>query len=125
MAIAGESPLARGDLFEARRESRFRKRVPCRLTQWPHRFAGVVLNVSRTGLFVQTSASPKIGAEIEVTLSQGTQATPVALTAEVVWHRRVPASLRSVAEGGIGLRIRYAPKPYYRLLAEAAQRTSA
>ena len=125
MAIAGESPLARGVLFEARRESRFRKRVHCRLTQWPHRFAGVVLNVSRTGLFVQTSAAPKIGAEIEVTLSQGTQATPVALTAEVVWHRRVPASLRSVAEGGIGLRIRYASEPYYGLLAEAAQRTTA
>ncbi len=57
-------------------------------------------------------------------LSQRTRATPVALTAEVVWHRRVPASLRSVAEGGIGLRIRYAPEPYYRLL-EAAQQTSA
>ncbi len=55
--------FAGGDMLEAQRESRFRKRMPCRLMQGPHRFAGLVLNVSRSGLFVQTSASPKIGAD--------------------------------------------------------------
>lgn len=95
--------------------------MPCRVKQGPRQYSGMVLNVSRTGLFVQTSAAPEIGAEIELTLSQRTQPTPLQLTAEVIWKRKVPASLRSVAEGGIGLRIRYAPETYYGLLAEAAQ----
>ncbi len=112
-------------MLEGRLESRYRKRVLCRLKQGPHRFAGVVLNVSRSGLFVQTSASPEIGAEIHVMLNQHTRDTPVALTAEVVWQRRVPPALRSSATGGLGLRIRYAPEPYYGLLAEAARRTIA
>jgi len=99
--------------------------MPCRVSQGPRQYAGVVLNVSRQGLFVQTSASPAIGDEIQVMLSQREQSTPVALTAEVVWMRRVPAPLRQVAEGGIGLRIRYAPEPWYGLLAEVAQGTPA
>ncbi len=102
-------------------DSRFKKRVHCRLKQGPRRYAGVILNVSRTGLFVQTSATPDVGAEIEVTVSQREQPLPVALTTEVVWQRRVPAPLRSLAAGGIGLRIRYAPETYYGLLAEAAR----
>ncbi len=108
-----------------RPESRFKKRVPCRVKQGPRRYAGVVLNISRMGLFVQTSAAPAIGAEIEVILSQRAHAEPLAVTAEVVWRRRVPASLRYIAEGGLGLRIRHATEPYYGLLAEAAQRTTA
>ena len=111
--------------MEVRPESRFKKRVPCRVKQGPRRYAGIVLNISRMGLFVQTSAAPAIGAEIEVMLSQSAQAAPLAVTAEVVWRRRVPASLRYIAEGGLGLRIRNAPEPYYGLLAEAARRTIA
>lgn len=109
-------------MLDSEAESRFKKRVPCRLKQGPRQYAGVILNVSRTGLFVQTSALPGIGAEIEVTLSGRTEAAT--LTAEVVWQRRVPAPLRSVAEGGIGLRIRHATEPYYGLLAEAAQKAA-
>jgi hypothetical protein len=101
-------------------DSRFKKRFPCRLKQGPRQYAGVILNVSRTGLFVQTSAFPGGGAEVEVTLAGRENAAT--LTAEVVWQRRVPGALRTVAEGGVGLRIRYAPEPYYGLLAEAAQK---
>jgi hypothetical protein len=43
----------------------------------------------------------------------------IAVTAQVAWQRRVPAQLRSIAHGGLGLQIRYAPEPYFVLLAEA------
>jgi len=33
----------------------------------------------------------------------------------------VPLQLRSVVEGGLGLQIRYAPEPYYAMLAEASE----
>jgi hypothetical protein len=76
---------------------------------------GVVLNLSRMGLFVQTSAGVSAGDPVELIFKEE---APV--RAQVVWHRRVPPALRSVAQGGAGLRIVGAPEEYYRLLARAA-----
>ena len=107
--------------MRSRVDPRFKKRMSCRLKQEQRTYAGMVLDVSRTGLFVQTSAGAKPGDEVEVLLGSREQAAPVALTAEVVWQRKVPAQLRIVVEGGVGLKIRYAPELYYALLADAAQ----
>jgi hypothetical protein len=78
-------------------------------------YAGVVLNLSGTGLFVQTSASAQPGDAIKLTLGG-----EIPVTAEVVWRRKVAPMLRSVAVGGVGVRIRNAPEAYYSLLASAA-----
>jgi Tfp pilus assembly protein PilZ len=102
-------------------EPRFRKRLSCRLKQKQRSYAGMVLDVSRTGLFVQTSAGAKPGDEVEVLLGSRSQPAPIALTAEVVWQRKVPPQLRVIGEGGVGLKICYAPEPYYALLADALQ----
>lgn len=104
--------------MEPQAEPRFRKRIPCRLLLRESSYAGVMLNFSRTGLFVQTSATPSPGETVELKLGS------VLVEAEAVWHRRVPQQLRSVSEGGVGLRIRNAPETYYTLLAEAAGVTS-
>jgi len=81
----------------------------------------MVLDVSRTGLFVQTSAAAKAGDEVEVLLRSREPETAIVLNAEVMWQREVPPQLRDAVEGGLGLQLRYAPEPYYVLLAEAAQ----
>jgi len=104
-----------------RAETRFRKRIPCKLTRSRSTFSGFVLDVSRRGLFVQTSAAAKAGDEIEVMLSRREPEGAIVLKAQVVWQRKVPTQLRSVVQGGLGLQIRYAPERYYVLLAEAAQ----
>jgi Tfp pilus assembly protein PilZ len=102
-------------------DPRFKKRLSCRLKQKQRTYAGMVLDLSRTGLFVQTSAGAKPGDEVEVLLGGREQAAPVAVTAAVVWQRKAPHQLRAVVEGGVGLKIRYAPEPYYAILADAAQ----
>ena len=94
--------------------------MPCRLTLGQKQYSGLVLDVSRTGLFVQTSAAPSCGAEIEVMLTRPARDSGFALTARVVWQRRVPSQLRRLVEGGVGLEIRYAPESYFTLLSEAA-----
>jgi Tfp pilus assembly protein PilZ len=110
-------------------ERRFKKRVPCRLRQGGRSFTGVVLDLSRGGLFVQTSAAVQPGEQVEITLSRTPstrgpdQTAQVDVTAQVAWKRRVPSQLRSVAQGGLGLQIRYATEPYFTLLAEAARGT--
>ncbi len=106
--------------MKPRLDPRFKKRLSCRLKQ-ERTYAGMVLDLSRTGLFVQTSAGAKPGDEVEVLLGGRERDAPVTLTAEVVWQRKVPHQLRVVVEGGVGLKIRYAPEPYYAILADAAQ----
>ncbi len=96
-------------------ETRYRTRVPCRVQVGESSHFGVVLNLSRMGLFVQTSASVSAGDPVELTFEG-----EAPLRAEVVWQRRVPPALRTVAHGGAGLRIIGAPEEYYWLLAKAA-----
>ncbi len=98
-----------------RPDPRFRKRLPCRIRVDESRYSGIVLNLSRTGLFVQTAAAAPPGGSIELELRG-----EAPLQARVVWLRRVPQQLRSVSQGGIGVRIVGAPESYYHLLVEAA-----
>ena len=105
----------------ATRAPRFRKRIACKLSRDRSTFSGLVLDVSRTGLFVQTRAVAKAGDEVEVILARREPEAPIELDVRVVWKRKVPPELRSVVEGGFGLQILYAPEPYYALLVEVAQ----
>jgi Tfp pilus assembly protein PilZ len=107
--------------MDARAEPRFRRKTPCKLRHQQRHHSGMVLDISRTGLFVQTSATAQNGEEVEVTLSVARTTALITLAAQVVWQRRVPAQLRAAAEGGLGLRICYAPEGYYNLLVDAAQ----
>ena len=111
--------------MNTRLDPRFKKRLSCRVKQEQRSYAGMVLDLSRTGLFVQTSAGAKPGDEVEVLLAGRTEVAPVALRAEVVWQRKVPHQLRVIGEGGVGLKIRYAPELYYAILADAAQAATA
>ena len=97
------------------REPRFRKRLPCHIRVNQSSYSGIVLNLSRTGLFVQTAAIARPGGTIELELNG-----EIPLQAQVVWTRRAPRQLRSVSRGGIGVRIVGATESYYHLLAEAA-----
>lgn len=101
-------------------EPRFKKRVPCRLTQGERASAGVVLDLSRRGLFIQTTVSAKPGDEVQVVLSGREKQPDITVNAQVVWHRKVPYQLRSSVQSGMGLQISYASEAYYGLLAEAA-----
>jgi hypothetical protein len=96
-------------------ETRFRKRVPCRVWVGESSYSGVVLNLSRQGMFVQTCAGMKAGDSIDLRLRG-----EIDVQAQVVWRRRVPPVLRNSAEGGVGLQIIGAPEGYFHLLAEAA-----
>ena len=104
-----------------RAETRFRKRIPCKLTRSRSTFSGLVIDLSSRGLFVQTGAVAKTGDEIEIVIRSWKSEAPIVLNAQVIWRRKIPLRLRSVVEGGLGLQIRYAPEPYYVMLAEASQ----
>ncbi len=47
--------------MDAQPEPRFKKRLPCRVRRGPSTYSGMVVDLSRTGLFVQTGAGAKPG----------------------------------------------------------------
>ena len=103
---------------DRRQGRRVKKRIPCEIQvngQWQ---PALVLDVSWNGLFVQTRRSIDPGAEIEVRLRLPGRSETIELLTEVARARRVPARLASVAQAGLGLRIRTAPNAYYEFVAE-------
>lgn len=100
-------------------DPRFKKRVPCRLRVPGGAGSGMVLNVSRGGLFVQTSATASPGETVHIDLGMDA-AVPLGVDACVVWRRVVGAHLRSVSTGGFGARIQYAPDAWFGFLSGLA-----
>lgn len=85
---------------------RFKKRVPCEFDDGEgHHERGIVLNLSRNGLFIRSSISPRVGAHVKLDLSLGSSLESIPLQARVVWKRRVHRSAASVVDGGIGLEL--------------------
>jgi len=97
-------------------DERFRKRIPCAFKAGGRSHSGLVLNVSRSGLFLQTSVPEGSGAVVDLELNPLDRAEPIALSARVVWKRAVPAQLRTVVNGGLGMQIIWADEAYYSLL---------
>ena len=104
-------------------EPRFKKRVPCDLVVAGSRHPGIVLNLSRTGLFVQTSVAFQRGDWVAIDLNSKLDSDAIGVDAVVMWNRKVAAQLRGVRHGGIGLQIRNAGSAYYDLLSEVAGET--
>jgi hypothetical protein len=100
-------------------DPRFKKRLPCRLRAPGGAASGMVLNVSRGGLFVQTSAAASPGETVHIDLGVD-DVVPLAVDACVVWRRVVGAHLRSVSTGGFGARIQYAPDAWFGFLSGLA-----
>jgi Tfp pilus assembly protein PilZ len=103
-------------------DRRYRKRLPCRLEVPNGAYSGMVLNLSRGGLFVQTSAAASPGEAVHLDLSLG-EADAIGLDARVVWRRVVAPHLRSVSTGGMGVHIQYAHDAYFGLVAQLAEGT--
>ena len=97
-------------------EPRIKKRVPCLLALGSSRLHGMVLNVSRRGLFVQSSAAVDPGQEVWLELRPAGSARAIPVAGRVVWRRVIAPQLRSVTTGGFGMQLHSATEDYYALL---------
>lgn len=109
--------------MQRRAFQRLNRRVNCDVVLDDDRHVGVVLNLSPRGFFVQTQASPPIGATVAVALRQA-QGADVLVEAKVANKRVVPRRMASIARGGIGLSIVAPPEEYFALLGELGYPTS-
>lgn len=76
-----------------------------------------VLDLSSTGLFVQTGARMRPGADVQVRLQLASLSEPLLLHARVARTKQVPTQLTTIAHGGVGLHLRDTPRPYLEAIA--------
>ena len=101
-------------------DRRYKRRLPCRLAVPNGAYSGMVLNVSRGGLFVQTSAAASPGEAVHLDLSP-VDADAIGVDARVIWRRVVAPHLRSVSTGGVGVHIQYAGDAWFGFVARLAE----
>jgi hypothetical protein len=95
--------------------NRKKRRIPCQLWVGEREHSALILDVSPSGLFVQTHAKTQRGERIRLNFSH--EDALLELKVEVVRTKLVPQNLLAAAKGGIGVRIVSAPEEYYELLA--------
>ena len=104
---------------DKRRFGRVKKRVACTMTAAGRRYSGMILDVSPQGVFVQTSAKLDPGTPVDLELGIGPEET-LQMQARVARSRLVPAELRSIAKGGLGLHIDIPPEEYFGFYAKVS-----
>lgn len=104
-------------MSENRVAKRHRWRIACEVVSEGRSQRAIMLDLSETGVFVQTGTRLPPGAEVEVRVLLTDGAEPISLRAKVARNKQVPPQLTSVARGGVGLKILDAPAAYYETVA--------
>ena len=104
-----------------RTSPRLKKRISCALTRGDRHHSGIVLDISSSGLFVQTNAKPRPGEEVGVELSVPGRKQSVSLRARVARAKLVPPQLLTIAQGGLGLHIDTPPAEYLTLVEQLTE----
>lgn len=91
--------------------------MPCELDVGGRKHSGLVLDLSPSGLFIQTNAKTHPGQHLDLRMSTGS-GEPIALIVEVVRRKIVPPRLLALTQGGVGVRIQRAPEAYFGFLAQ-------
>jgi Tfp pilus assembly protein PilZ len=102
---------------EHRVAKRHRWRLPCEIVFEGGTQRALVLDLSKTGIFVQTGVRLRPGSDVEIKLQLEDVPEPILLRARVARAKHVPSHLTTVARGGVGLQLREAPPKYYEAIA--------
>jgi len=102
-----------------RTAKRTRKRIPCEIEIQGQRHTGIVLDLSATGLFVQTTATPNPGAHVSVRLKPA-GGEPVEVAGRIARRRYVPGHLSQLSQSGIGVRLESPPGAYHAIYGQEA-----
>jgi len=94
--------------------NRKKRRIPCQLWVGEREHSALILDVSPSGLFIQTHAKTQRSERLRIQFSHEDQL--LELKVEVVRIKTVPQNLLAAAKGGVGVRIVTAPEEYYTLL---------
>jgi len=94
--------------------NRKKRRIPCQLWVGEREHSAMILDLSESGLFVQTHAKTQRGDRLRLQFPH--EDALIELEVEVVRSLHVPQNLITAAKGGIGVRIVSAPEEYYEMI---------
>ncbi len=104
--------------MEKRREMRIAKRIPVRFTYDGKSFKSVTGDISRRGVFIQTSNSFPCRNGINVEIQCRTK--PVKMAGFIVWSKKASPTTYLILRGGMGIQLLdYQKQDYQALLAES------
>jgi hypothetical protein len=103
---------------DKRSAPRAKKRMSCEMNVNGARHSGIALDISATGIFVQTNVKPSPGTIVTLRLSVPGLKEPVAMGARVARNKAVPHQLLTVAGGGVGFVITEPAEAYLDFVAE-------
>ena len=98
--------------MQTQHQLRYRKRVPVEFDDGDGHHIGMVLNLSKGGLFVSSRVTPRVGTRVVLNFSGQKGSGTDGIPARVVWKRKVHRSANVLADGGIGLEIEGASEAY-------------
>jgi hypothetical protein len=98
-----------------RSSQRIKRRIACEFDYEGHSYAGIVVDLSAEGLFLQADTAIDPGADLSIRL-RPERSPELALRGRVVRRRFTPAVLATMIRRGVGVRIMEAPPGYYDLL---------
>ena len=102
--------------MDKRAAPRHKRRMTCELRYDGRKASGIVLDVSSSGLFVQTSARPAPGAIFHLMLEARGDTPELDLRVRVARQRRTEPRLAALVPPGLGLQILDAPSAYFDLV---------
>ena len=102
--------------MDKRSAPRHKRRMTCELRYDGSKASGIVLDLSSSGLFVQTSARPAPNCIVVVHLEARGNAPVLDLRTRVARQKRVPPRLAGLDPPGLGLQILDAPDAYFKLV---------
>jgi len=100
------------------RAPRKKKRLSCEIVSNGSRYSGIAIDVSATGLFVQTNVKPDPGSLVEIGIMLPGNKEPVTMEARVARKKVVPPELLTLAHGGVGLALVRAADAYLDFVGE-------
>src|SRR5262245_14695063 len=110
---AGRSRAGRG--MNRRGSQRIKRRIPCEFDYDGHTYAGIVVDLSSGGMFLQTDTAIDPGSELAVRL-RPERAPEIEVRGRVVRRRFTPAVLASMIRRGVGVHLLHPPQAYFELL---------
>ena len=114
--MRGAGSAGQGGRRERRLEKRTRQRISCKLRVEGREHSGIVLDVSRRGMFVQTKARAAPGTPAVVELSLAGRAEPLVVEAQVARLERVPPAVAVIWTSGLGLSVSRPPAAWLELV---------
>jgi hypothetical protein len=105
--------------MERRQERRIKRRLTCEFFHGASSHRGIILDLGPSGAFIRTNAVLAPGTEIDIHLAVSLAAPAMTLRGCVVRRRSVPATLTTLIQPGLGVRILEAPREFGLLTSES------